>query len=86
VECDGDEVVFSVMDQGPGIAPGDIPRLFHRFSRIRPAGKEDVPGSGLGLNISRRITEAHGGRMWVESEPGKGSRFSLALPMTGQRS
>jgi signal transduction histidine kinase len=75
------EVVFSVVDHGPGIAADDVPRLFHRFSRIRPVGKEDVSGSGLGLYISKGLAEAHGGRMWVESELGTGSSFSFTLPV-----
>jgi histidine kinase len=75
------DVVFSVVDHGPGIAEDDVPRLFHRFSRIRPVGKEAVSGSGLGLYISKGLAEAHGGRMWVESELGAGSSFSFTLPV-----
>lgn len=75
------EVVFSVTDTGPGVDPQSVPQLFQRFTRIRPAGREDVPGSGLGLYISRRIVEAHGGRIWVDTEVGRGSTFSFALPM-----
>jgi signal transduction histidine kinase len=75
------DVVFSVVDHGPGIAEEDVLRLFHRFSRIRPVGKEAVSGSGLGLYISKGLAEAHGGRMWVESELGAGSSFSFTLPV-----
>jgi signal transduction histidine kinase len=75
------DIVFSVVDHGPGIAEEDVPRLFHRFSRIRPAGKDAVSGSGLGLFISKGLTEAHGGRMWVDSELGHGSSFSFTLPV-----
>ena len=75
------EAVFSVTDSGPGVDPQSVPQLFQRFTRIRPAGREDVPGSGLGLYISRRIVEAHGGRIWVDTEVGRGSTFSFALPM-----
>ncbi|HXF58090.1 MAG TPA: sensor histidine kinase [Actinomycetota bacterium] len=74
----GAEVVYTVTDHGPGIAPEDLPRLFRRFSRLD--NSRDVPGSGLGLYIARRIAEAHGGRIWVESRVGEGSSFSLALP------
>ena len=79
---DGD-VVFTVADQGSGIAPRDIGRLFQRFSRLSNPNDEDMPGSGLGLYICRRIADAHGGRIWVESEVGKGSAFSFALPLRG---
>lgn len=78
------DVVFSVVDHGPGIAEDDVPRLFHRFTRIRPAGKEAVSGSGLGLYISKGLAEAHGGRMWVESELGTGSSFSFTLPVVSE--
>jgi signal transduction histidine kinase len=74
-------VVFSVVDHGPGIAEEDVPRLFSLFSRIRPVGKERVSGSGLGLYISKGLAEAHGGTMWVQTEPGKGSSFSFTLPV-----
>ena len=79
---DGDgEVVFSVIDEGPGIPSEDQPRLFQRFSRLTRGGREDVHGSGLGLYISRRIAEAHGGRIWIDSEPGGGSAFRFTLPL-----
>jgi signal transduction histidine kinase len=78
---DGAEVVFSVTDQGSGIPSEDIPRLFHQFTRLHRAGEEEIAGSGLGLYISRRIVEAHQGRIWVESEVGAGSVFNVALPL-----
>lgn len=81
IERAGRDVAFTVIDQGPGIEPAAIPRLFQRFSRARREGTEDLPGSGLGLYISRRIVEAHGGRMAVESEPGRGSAFRFTLPL-----
>jgi signal transduction histidine kinase len=74
------EVEFSVTDLGPGIAPDDQPRLFQRFSRIRTPATEEIPGSGLGLYICRQIVEQHGGRIWVESVPGRGSSFRFTLP------
>jgi signal transduction histidine kinase len=74
------DVSFMVVDSGPGIAQDDIPRLFQRFSRIRAAQTTSVPGSGLGLYITRRIVEAHGGRIWAESSAGVGSRFGFSLP------
>ncbi len=81
-EDDG-EVVTSVIDQGVGIAPEDLPQLFQRFRRTRRT-REDREGLGLGLFISRGLVEAHGGRIWAESEPGKGSTFSFALPVMGE--
>jgi len=73
------DVVFTVRDRGPGIAPEHLDRLFRRFSRLPGPLSESAPGSGLGLFISRQIVDAHGGRIWVESEPGKGSAFSFTL-------
>jgi signal transduction histidine kinase len=81
VLLDNGGVVFSVSDQGPGIPQEDIPRLFHQFTRLHRPGEAEIGGSGLGLYISRRIVEAHGGRIWAESEPGKGSVFAFALPV-----
>jgi signal transduction histidine kinase len=80
VETLDSEVVFSLTDEGPGIQPDNTTRLFRRFSRIRPPGMEHVPGSGLGLFICREIVEAHGGRIWVESEAGRGASFRFTLP------
>lgn len=75
-----DEIVFSVADSGVGMSPDDIPRAFAEFVQLEEAGDRRSGGSGLGLPLSRRFVELHGGRMWVDSEPGKGSRFSFALP------
>ena len=74
-----DEFVISVTDQGRGIAPEEMARLFSRFYRIASSHGR-IGGYGLGLYISRLIVEAHGGRIWVESEPGEGSTFSFTLP------
>ena len=73
-----DEVVVSVTDRGAGIPAEDLPRLFSRFYRSKAAGLAE--GLGLGLYIARGLVEAHGGRIWVKSEVGKGSVFSFALP------
>jgi PAS domain S-box-containing protein len=67
-----------VSDRGEGIDPGDLPHLFQRF--YRGTGVQRAEGLGLGLYITRMLVEAHGGRIWVESEPGKGSTFSFTLP------
>jgi signal transduction histidine kinase len=73
------EVVVSVTDQGPGIKPDEMNLLFERFSRLSTTVRR-TPGSGIGLYVSRMIIELHGGRIWAESEPGKGATFSFALP------
>lgn len=72
------EVIGSVTDHGIGIAPEQIPRLFQPFSRLETG--PGATGVGLGLYISKAIVEAHHGRIWVTSEPGKGSTFYVALP------
>jgi two-component system phosphate regulon sensor histidine kinase PhoR len=72
-------VVFTVKDTGVGIAPEDLPRIFERFykaDRARSSG-----GTGLGLSIARHMVEAHGGRIWAESEVGSGSTFYFSLPV-----
>jgi two-component system sensor histidine kinase BaeS len=77
-----DEVGFTVTDNGPGIPADARAHVFDRFYRVDSARGRDGGGSGLGLAICREIASAHGGRVWVESEEGKGSAFSLALPRT----
>ena len=72
------EIKLSVVDQGPGIDPVDLPHLFERFYRSQNAKMAE--GLGLGLYISKGLVEAHGGRIWVESEPGRGSTFTFTLP------
>jgi signal transduction histidine kinase len=74
----GDEIVISVADQGTGIDPEDVPRVFERYFRARSGRRSG--GVGLGLYIARTLVEAHGGRIWVDSEPGVGSTFSFTLP------
>ena len=74
-------VLVQVVDQGIGISSEDIPRLFQRFYQVDGSTTRQNPGTGLGLFITRQIIEAHGGRIWVESEPGKGSTFSFTLPL-----
>jgi signal transduction histidine kinase len=74
----GNDVVFSVADTGSGIPRDYLPRIFEPFIQVpnAPAG-----GSGLGLTISRRIVESHGGRLSVQSEPDRGSTFRFKIPM-----
>jgi signal transduction histidine kinase len=75
------EVRITVTDEGPGIRPEDQHRLFKKFSRLQP---DDDNGHGLGLYLVKAIIEAHGGRVWVDAEPGRGSTFGFALPATGR--
>lgn len=73
----GDEVRVTVADSGPGIDPTDLPRVFERFYQGRGGSRE---GLGLGLYIARTLVEAHGGRIDVESDPGRGAAFNFTLP------
>ena len=79
-ETGADEVVTSISDSGPGIPPEDEPYLFQRFRRVGQHSKRE-DGLGLGLYTARGLVEAHGGKIWVESNPGKGSRFRFSLPL-----
>jgi heavy metal sensor kinase len=72
---------LTVRDSGPGIPAEALPRIFERFVRADAARSRGGGGSGLGLAIVREIVEAHGGTVWVESDPGHGSAFSLELPV-----
>jgi signal transduction histidine kinase len=74
------EVQVSVTDTGPGIAPEDHERIFAEFQQT-DVGLKQREGTGLGLALSKRLIELHGGRIWVESEPGHGSRFVFTLPI-----
>lgn len=74
-------LVIQVIDNGLGIAPMDLPRMFEKFYRGAQAGSKELRGAGLGLAIVRSIAERHGGRVWAESRLGKGSTFYLSLPL-----
>jgi two-component system phosphate regulon sensor histidine kinase PhoR len=76
----GHDVIFSVTDTGIGIPESDLERIFERFYRVDSARSRDVGGTGLGLAIARHIVDAHGGRIWVESAIGQGSRFHFSVP------
>ena len=76
------DIQFTVEDTGVGVAKEDLPKLFEKFQQLRRSSKaRDAKGTGLGLAISKRLVELHGGRIWAESEPGKGSRFHFTLPI-----
>ncbi len=79
-ETDGPDVVLSVADSGPGIAPGDREKLFQKFFRAGDEVARKTQGTGLGLAICRGIADAHQGRIWAESEPGRGAAFKVSLP------
>lgn len=80
---DQNSIRITVADTGPGIAPEYLQEVFDEFFRIPNVGDE-FGGSGLGLAIARRLVHAHGGKIWAESEPGGGSKFSFLLPLTPQ--
>lgn len=74
------EIVLTVRDHGPGIAPEHWERVFERFYKIDPARSRDIPGSGLGLAITKHLALLMGGRVWTEAAPGGGQLFGLGLP------
>jgi len=74
-----DQLLVTVSDEGIGIPQDQMERLFQKFSRINTPEAKEIKGSGLGLWICKEIVKAHGGQIWVESEPGKGSKFSFTL-------
>ncbi len=74
------EVSISVADRGPGIPASEVPHLFEAFYRGRRAREQQIRGSGLGLSLVQQVAREHGGRVEVDSSPGKGSVFSIVLP------
>jgi len=85
VRKENNSLIIQVQDNGIGIPHEEMSRLFKPYSRIS-ADRQRQPGLGLGLALAKQVVELHGGKIWVESEPGKGSTFSFSLPQqaTGQ--
>ena len=82
--CEGDSFIICVKDRGQGMGPEELSQLFEPFQRLGKANNVMTPGLGLGLIVCKRLVEAHGGKIWAESEKGKGSTFSFTLPI-GER-
>jgi signal transduction histidine kinase len=81
-----EEIEVAVEDTGEGIPPKELAAVFDKFHQVRRDGQNKAHGTGLGLTIAKSLIELHGGRIWVESEMGKGSRFVFTLPTTAQAS
>ena len=74
----------SVADTGPGIPAEQLTRVFEQFHQVDNSNTKKKGGTGLGLAIAKQIVEMHGGRVWVESEPGKGATFLMQLPVRAE--
>ncbi|NLA27563.1 MAG: cell wall metabolism sensor histidine kinase WalK [Firmicutes bacterium] len=87
VSMDNEEGSLKVLleDNGPGIPPEDLERIFERFYRVEKTRSRDYGGTGLGLPIARRLVEAHGGRIWLESAVGKGTTVWFTLPVVAEQ-
>ncbi len=82
----GENIVqVQVVDTGCGIKPEDMSKLFRKFEQLATGGERKTGGTGLGLAISKEIIEHHGGKIWIESESGKGSNFKFVLPIVERR-
>lgn len=78
-ELDEDFMEVSVADTGIGISPDELEKVFDRFYQVEKSLTREIKGTGLGLSIVKGLVEAHGGKIWVESEEGKGSKFTFTL-------
>ena len=81
----GDQMVISIADRGPGIPPADLERVFDKFYRVLGPTTERPTGSGLGLAVSKGLVEAHGGRIWAENREGGGAVLRFTLPLLKKR-
>jgi signal transduction histidine kinase len=81
--AEGDQLRLDVRDEGLGIPPEALETIFERYSRVDSQATKDIPGTGLGLPIVRQIVQLHGGKVWAESELGRGSVFHVVLPLAG---
>ena len=79
--ADDNQVTVSVSDEGLGIKPSDAEKIFNRYYRVESSNTRHISGFGIGLYLSAEIIERHGGRIWLESEPGRGSTFYFSLPL-----
>src|SRR5262249_47667694 len=79
----GESVQVSVSDTGPGVPPDEKEKIFAKFYRVAEVNGENSKGTGLGLAITKALVELHGGKIWVECEPGRGSTFSFTLLVPG---
>ena len=77
---ESNRLVIKVQDSGPGIPPEEKQKLFRPYYHLS-TDRASIPGMGLGLAITKQLVELHGGTIWVQSEPGKGSTFSFSLPL-----
>ncbi|MBN2453796.1 MAG: HAMP domain-containing protein [Candidatus Omnitrophica bacterium] len=81
----GNTIRVTVEDTGPGIRKEDLPKLFHPFEQLEIGGSRKTGSTGLGLAICKEIVGKHNGKIWVESEPGKGSKFNFVIPIVERR-
>ena len=81
LSCTDSELLVRVQDQGHGISPDEMKKLFHPFQTTRTVSTDGEKSTGLGLTIVRRLVEGHGGKVWAESEYGKGATFCFTLPV-----
>ena len=79
---EGSFAQVSVADTGPGVEPEALNAVFERFYRLDPSRSRSTGGAGLGLTIARQLIDSQGGRIWAESEPGRGSAFIFELPLS----
>ncbi len=85
IRCGEQGVRFEVLDEGLGMEASQLQQLFTPFHRVRDVRTRSIRGTGLGLHLSKHLVEAHGGRIWVDSKPGEGSRFFFTIPQSTLR-